>query len=451
MNDLMDFAELPWSREAETGLVGALLMHNDLLDQVADVVRADHFHDPAIGRVFDAVAQLVNAGKLADVITVWELLKESGRDDGIDLAWINGLTLVAGTYRVARRYAELIVEKALARRFVEAAGEVSALSQEAGPVLDRIGMAQAKLEKLQESNTKSAPQPIENFVTGMLDHLQDLADGKVEPGIPTRIPGLDRLLGGGLKPGKQMIDAARPSVGKSSFGEQLCLNVAMQGHAAAMFSMEMSCKEMTNRAVANIGRIELDHIEDGKLTHEEWGRLAEATEQLKNLPLFFDEQSALTLQDIAAKARTLKRRHNLKLLVIDYIQLCGTTNPKLSRHHQLEEISRGLKSLAKQLEITILTLSQLNRDIEKRPNGRPVLSDLKESGAIEEDADVVMLLWCEQEGSESNLMGLDLAKNRQGKKGKVPLHFEGSFQRWRESMQALGKPKAQSSYGGDDL
>lgn len=438
MNDLSEFRELPWSPEAEASVVGALLMHNDLLDQVADIVRADHFHDPATARVFEAVAQMVTAGKMADPITVWDRLKESGKDEGIDLQWLIGLEHGASTApRLVRRYAEIIAEKSVGRGFRNASGEISALANETGPVLDRIGMAQAKLEKLQESNAKSAPQPIENFVSGMLDHLQDLADGKVEPGIPTRIPALDRLLGGGLKPGKQVINAARPSVGKSSFGEQVLLNVAMQGHAAAMFSMEMTCKEMTNRAVANIGRIELDHIETGKLTDEEWGRLSEAVERLRLLPMFFDEQPALTLQDIAAKARTLKRRHNLKLLVIDYIQLCGTTNPKLSRHHQLEELSRGLKSLAKQLEITILTLSQLNRDIEKRAGGRPVLSDLKESGAIEEDADVVMLLWCEQEGSESNLMGLDLAKNRQGKKGKVPLHFEGTFQRWRESTQQL--------------
>ncbi len=438
MNDMSELPELPWSPEAEAGVVGAVLMKNDLLDQVADIIRADHFHDPAIGRVFDALAQMIFAGKPADSITVMERLRQSSKDGGIDLQWLVGLEHGASTApRLVRRYAEIIAEKSVSRRFASAADEVRALANEPGPVLDRIGMAQAKLETLQESSTKSDPQPIENFVSGMLDHLQDLADGKVEPGIPTRIPGVDRLMSGGLKPGKQIIQAARPSVGKSSLAEQVALNVSMQGHTAAMFSMEMTCKEMTNRAVANIGRIELDHIEDGKLTDEEWGRLAEATEKLKNLPLFFDEQPALTLQDIAAKARKLKRRHNLKLLVIDYIQLCGTTNPKLSRHHQLEEISRGLKSLAKQLEITILTLSQLNRDIEKRTNGRPVLSDLKESGAIEEDADVVMLLWCEQERSDSSLMGLDLAKNRQGKKGIVPLQFEGHFQRWRESTQQI--------------
>ena len=170
---------------------------------------------------------------------------------------------------------------------------------------------------------------------------------------------------------------------------------------------------------------------------------------MRDLPLYFDEQPSLTLQDIAAKARTLKRKHDIKLLVIDYIQLCGTTQPKLSRHHQLEEISRGLKSLAKQLEITILTLSQLNREIEKRSSGRPVMSDLKESGAIEEDADVVMMMWRHQQGDASNVIGLEMPKNRQGKTGELALHFEGAIQRWGESTQSLASPKKQSSYGSD--
>lgn len=442
----VSMVSLPWSREAETGLVGALLLDNALLDQVADVVRSEHFYDPAIARVFDAVTAMIAAGKVADVITVYERLRETAQDDGIDLAWLAELTAVAGTSGGVRRYAELIVDKALARRFVGVADEVFALSQEAGPVRDRIGAAQAKLEKLQESSPKSSPQPVERFVVGMLDRIQALADGKIEPGIPTRIPGLDRLLGGGLKPGKQMILAARPSVGKSSLSEQLCINLALHGHAAAMFSQEMTCQEMTDRAVANIGRIDMSRLQSGALDDGDLHRLTEATERMRGMPLFFDEQPALTLQDIAAKARSLKRRHDLKLLVIDYIQLCGTINPKLSRHHQIEEISRGLKSLAKQLDITILTLSQLNRDFEKRASGRPMMADLKESGAIEEDADVVMLMWRQQANDAANIIGLDMPKNRQGRTGEIALHFEGPTQRWGESTQPLVSGKKQSSY-----
>lgn len=450
MSDLNEMPrELPWSPEAEASLVGLLLNDCDMYDQVADILSPDHFHDQATGLVYDTIGCMVVAGKPADVITVHDALVAAKQDNGIDLRWLHELTMASGTARLARRYAELIVEKALARRFVLAAGEVHQLAFDTAPVHDRIGAAQAKLEGLQQSSTKSTPQPVQNFVVGMLDRVQALSDGTIDPGIPTRIPGLDRILGGGLKPGRQMILAARPSVGKSSLSEQLCINLAMQGHAAAMLSQEMTGQEMTDRAVANIGRIDMGRLQSGKLEDEEWSRLVEATERMRDLPLFFDEQPALTLQDIAAKARTLKRKHDIKLLVIDYIQLCGTNNPKLSRHHQLEEISRGLKALAKSLGITILTLSQLNRDVEKRTSNRPAMSDLKESGAIEEDADVVMLMWRHRVGHHSNLIGLDIPKNRQGRTGEVPLCFQGAYQVWGESTESLDAPKKQHSYGKD--
>jgi len=438
---------LPWSQEAETGLIGALLTHNDLIDQVADLLTPEHFHDQAIGRVFSAASQLINTGKQADIITVLNLLQEQSRAQGISLVWLNELTHAAGSARSVRRYAELIADKALARSFASAAGEVVDLAREHGPILDRIGMAQAKLETLQTTSTKSAPKAIQVFVAGMLDRIQAMADGKAEPGIPTRIPMLDRLLGGGIKPGRQMILAARPSVGKSSLAEQLCINIAKQGHACAMFSQEMTCNEMVDRATANLGRIDMGVLQTGRLGVDDWGRLAEATEQMVSLPIFFDEQPALTLPEIAAKARLLSRRHGIKLLVIDYIQLCGSSNPKASRHHQLEELSRGLKSLAKTLGITILTLSQLNREVEKRTSGRPAMSDLKESGAIEEDADVVMLMWRQQQGEHSHLIGLEVPKNRQGRTGEVALRFEGSTQRWGESTESLASHKKSHSYG----
>jgi replicative DNA helicase len=210
-----------------------------------------------------------------------------------------------------------------------------------------------------------------------LERLDDLNTGKVEPGISTGFTMLDTLMGGGFKSGKQIIVAARPSVGKSSFAEQLCINIAQSGHGVAFLSQEMSGQELTERAVANIGRIRLDNIQTGKLEDHEWGRLTDAMEAIKNLPMYFDDQPSLTLFDIQSKARALKRSHNIKVLVIDYIQLCSGVKDS-SRHHQIEELSRGLKGLAKQLEITIITLSQLNREVEKRTIGKPVLSDLKE-------------------------------------------------------------------------
>lgn len=302
------------------------------------------------------------------------------------------------------------------------------------------------MQDLQINRGRSrAPTAIGSSVAVLLDRVQDLASGTQAAGIPTMFKGLDRMIGGGLKPGKQIILAARPSIGKSSLAEQIALNLAMNGHGAAIFSMEMSKDELTDRAAANIGGINLDHLINGQLTDDEWPALTEAVEKLNNIPLYLDDQPALTLHDIAAKARSLKRSHDIKLIVIDYLQLCAGSKDKDNRHHQIEELSRGTKALAKQLGITVLLLSQLNREVEKRTGGRPILSDLKESGSIEEDADIVMLL-SRMATMPSGFQTLycDIPKNRQGRTGSVALGFDGPVQRWRETVmpeQAL-KPAA---------
>jgi replicative DNA helicase len=279
-----------------------------------------------------------------------------------------------------------------------------------------------------------------------LDRIQSRADGTEAKGIPTGIPDLDRMLGGGLKGGKQIILAARPSVGKSSLAQQICLNVAKAGYGAAFFSQEMTKDDLTDRASSNLGRIDLEHVITGELADDEWSRLVEAVERMRSLPLYLDDQPALTLHDISAKARMLKRQHDVKLIVIDYIQLCGAGD-KDSRHHQIEQLSRGLKTLSKQLDLTVITLSQLNREVEKRPGGRPQLSDLKESGSIEEDADVVMLLSRateERDGYRTILC--DLPKNRQGRTGPLYLGFNGKYQEWTATVappQDFRRPQRQ--------
>lgn len=446
LNDIPEEFSLPTAPEAEAGVLSAILLDNNAFDNVADLLTADSFHDERAGIAFGAIASLVMAGKPADVLTVHELVGSRG----ITLLDLNQFAQAASSARHARHYAQIVAEKHLSRRLLTAADDVKTVAFDfAQPVQDRIGQAQAMLEQLQEKAAKGRPQPIQDFIAGAIERIQSFADGQVAPGIPTRIPSIDRRLGGGLKGGKQMILAARPSVGKSSLAEQICVNLAMDGHPAAMFSMEMSSQEMTDRAICCVGRIDMERYSLGKLQDDEWTRLTDAIERMRSMPLYFDEQPAMTLPEIAAKARMLKRKNGIKLLVLDYIQLCGTTNPKLSRHHQLEEISRGLKALAKQLDIAILTLSQLNREVEKRTSGRPQLSDLKESGAIEEDADVVMLMWCQEKKEGYQLNGLDMAKVRGGRTGQVALHFEGQYQRWNESTESLAAKKPASKYGDE--
>lgn len=442
----------PWSPEAETGLLGTILLDNEVWDLVADILRADQFHDHRNQLIFTAIGQLVNAGKTADVITVFDQLAATGKSKEATLQDVHECSVSAGTRRTARQYAVLIAERAMARKLLAASTEVSALAFDTGrPVMERIDEAQTKLSALQDASVQLGPRSIQDFVVDALDRISDLADGKAVAGIPVGVPGLDRLMAGGLRGGRQIVLAARPSVGKSSIAEQFCLNLALNGHAAAMFSQEMSCQEMSDRAICNLGRIDLGRYLTGKLEDDEWGRLADAVERLRNVPLFFDEKPALTLQEISTRARILKRKHDIKFLVIDYIQLCGVSNPKLSRHHQLEELSRGLKSLAKQLNIDILTLSQLNREVEKRPGGRPIMADLKESGAIEEDADLVMLMWRALVNEHHTIVGIDIPKNRMGRTGELAMRFEGRHQRWGESTEGIPEPEKKSSRFGGDL
>ena len=433
-----DFAH--WSPEAEGGVIGGLLLGGaDAFDAVADLLSPDDFHGGLQASAYAAIQSLVLAGQAVDLVAVFEELRRTGTEP--DMQRLHEFTHHYVGTRVLRQHAQIVADRAVARSLQRAAEDVRGIAADVAiPVADRISQSQARLEKVQQTKGKAEPQKVEAFVVGFLDRLQQIADGNVQPGIPTQIPALDSMFGGGIKPGKQVIIAARPSVGKSSLAQQICINVARQGHAAALFSMEMGCAELTDRAVANLGRVELDGIATGKLGDDQWGRVVEAVEDMRNLPLFFDEQPAMSLGDIVAKARALKRKHNLKLLAIDYLQLCSSGKTSDSRHHQIEEISRGLKSLAKQLDITVITLSQLNREVEKRTSGRPVLSDLKESGAIEEDADAVLMLWRHQTGDAGNVIGCAVPKNRQGRVGEFALHFEGAYQRWTESTVSLAAP-----------
>ena len=430
----LDPQSLPWSQQAEMAVLGSLLHDNRAWDQVGDLLLPQHFYAHGHGLVFDAIGAMVAANKPADVITVFEHLQGLGRDEEVGgLPYLSSLTTAVVSAANARRYAEIVAEKALLRGLLEAADGVRELAMEPGSmtVADRLDRAQQLLQGVQVHGGRTMPTPISESVVAMLDRIQNRADGLEPRGIPTGIADLDRLLGGGLKGGKQVIIAARPSVGKSSLAQQICINVARAGFAAAFLSQEMSKDELVERGAANLGRIDLEGVISGRMADEDWSRLTEAVERMRDLPLYLDDQPALTLHDIAAKARMLKRQHDLKVLVVDYIQLCASSADKDNRHHQIEHLSRGLKNLSKQLDITVITLSQLNRDVEKRASGRPILSDLKESGSIEEDADVVLLL--SRNGDEKDgfrVVNCDVPKNRQGKTGGLSLGFHGQYQQW---------------------
>lgn len=431
---------LPFSIESEAAVLGSMLLSPDRYDVAGAILEPKHFHDPRNAAIFQAIAVLVVACKAVDIFTVLDQVQKSGSECSVDLVYLNELAQFSGSVGTVRHYAEIVLERAMMRGLIEAAQKARELATEAGlSVTERLNQCQDLFQQLQAKRGRNDPKAVSELVAPMMDRITALSDGSLQPGIKTKLPTLDRLLGGGAKPGKQIVLAARPSIGKTALALEIAKAFALQGHAAGVLSMEMENGELLDRLTANIGEIDLDHITTGKLTGDEWAWLTQAGDTIREMPLFTDDQPALTLGDIQAKARKLKREHNIKLLVIDYLQLCGSSDKRTnsSRHHQIEEISRGTKALAKQLGLTVILLSQLSRDVEKRVNGKPNLSDLKESGSIEEDADTVILLSVDHVRDDGTVViHADLPKNRGGKKGYLKLAFNGAHQKFVETIES---------------
>ncbi|WP_164886830.1 replicative DNA helicase [Piscinibacter defluvii] len=441
--DEVELRKPPNSAEAEQSVLGGLLLDNGAFDRVGDLLEARDFYRSEHRAIFEAVVQLVEASKPADVVTVYERLQRAGRaEDCGGMEYLDALARSVPSAANARRYAEIVREHAEARAVIAAVDEAAAIAwtAETSPAdkRDRIG---AVLARLEGRAVGREPRAIGDLVAARLDHYSALAEGTEAPGIPTGLRTLDRALGGGLKPGKLVVLGARPTIGKTSLAGQISGTVAAAGHATLILSQEMTAGELVDRFIANTAGVQLEALTSGRLEDADWGNLSSGADRLAASALFVDDSPALNLQQIRAKARQVRRRHGLALVVVDYLQLCSSATPTERRHHQIEAISRGLKQLAKELATCVIVLSQLGRASLDRPDSEPEMSDLKESGAIEEDADVVLLLHPtgRQEPDGSALMLLKLAKNRQGRRGRIALAFDGRLQRWAESESDVSR------------
>ncbi|MEW6705020.1 MAG: replicative DNA helicase [Pseudomonadota bacterium] len=432
----------PHSLEAEQALLGGLLLENAAWDRIGGAIAGTDFYRFEHRLVFDALASLINANRPADVLTVHEELKRLDKDEESGgLPYLNALAQSVPSAANIRRYAEIVRENAEQRALIAAvgSGHEIAWSADGSPVEKRDRIA-ALLDAVGATSCGKEPRTMAELVVERLGHFEALSEGQTVPGIPTRIGSVDRALGGGLKPGKLIVLGARPTVGKTSLAGQIAAAVAAQGHPVLVLSQEMTAGELVDRFIANVGAVHLGGLTTGELGDDDWGRLSEAAEHLSRLPILIDDTPALTLQQVRAKARQVRRKHGLSLIVVDYLQLCSAPDGTERRHHQIEQISRGLKALAKEVDVAVLLLSQLNRASLDRAGGEPELSDLKESGAIEEDADVVMLLHpAGNEAGGALLMLLKIAKNRQGRRGRLALSFDGRVQRWAESAADVSR------------
>lgn len=431
--------ELPWSREAEQALLGAILSDHQVALERSKPLKREQFFDVRHGTILSTIQSMVQRKIPVDVVTVYE---EIGDPDL--LAYLNELSQSAPSAYGAKRYAEIIREKSAKRELIRAAQMALEIAKDDGTGAEKIDKITSLFLGLQKEQVSKVPKSLAEVALLRTQHYEDLQTGAIKAGWPTHIGGMDRMLNGGFRPGGLYILAARPSIGKSSLAQSLGLTQAKAGRKTLFLSQEMSNEELADRGVSNTGRVSYANLLSGNLSTEDWGRASEALAAPAMKDMHVDDQGSLTLADIRAKAKLIP---NLQVLILDYLQLCAGDGK--NRNAEIEQISRGLKSLAKELNIAIISLSQLNRAVEQRADRRPNLSDLRDSGAIEQDADVVMFLWVARELSEgAKLIGLGVDKNRQGRTGTCALHFDGNYQFWSESTESLEAKVATKSLKG---
>ncbi|MBU3653836.1 MAG: replicative DNA helicase [Limnohabitans sp.] len=426
----------PHSLEAESSVLGGLLLDNSAWDRVGDLVTDSDFYRYEHRLVFSAIASLINSSRPADVITVFEHLQSLGKADEVGgLAYLNSLAQYVPSASNIRRYGEIVRERAILRKLVTASDEIAttAFSPKGRPVAQILDEAEQKIFHIGEegSRMKQGFQSMNSLVVDLLDRVEEMSQNPNDiTGVPTGFYDFDRMTSG-MQPGDLIVLAARPSMGKTALAINIAENVAVQeGLPVAVFSMEMGASQLAVRIVGSIGRIDQGHLRTGKLSDDEWPRLTEAIEKLRNVSLHIDETPGLTPSELRANARRLSRQcGKLGLIVVDYLQLMtgSSSDGGDNRATELGEISRGLKMLAKELQCPVIALSQLNRSVEQRTDKRPMMSDLRESGAIEQDADVIMFIYRDdyynKDSKEPGVAEVIIGKQRNGPTGTVKLAF----------------------------
>ncbi|SHN46870.1 replicative DNA helicase [Cryptosporangium aurantiacum] len=431
----------PQDLAAEQSVLGGMLLSKDAIADVVEIVRSNDFYKPAHALVFDTILDLYGRGEPADPVTVVAALA-----DRAELARVGGAPYVhtliqqVPTAANAAYYARIVAERAILRRLVEAGTRIVQLGygSAAGAgreVDDVVDMAQQAVYEITEKRTSDDYTVLEELLQPTMDEIEAIgATGGVMSGVPTGFADLDRLTNG-LHPGQLIIVAARPGLGKSTFGLDVARSASIRNRlTSAVFSLEMSKIEITMRLLSAEARVPLHHLRSGQLSEDDWTKLARRIGEVSEAPLFIDDSPNMTMMEIRAKARRLKQRHDLRLVVIDYLQLMTGNKRVESRQQEVAELSRGLKLLAKELEVPVIAASQLNRGPEQRTDKRPQLSDLRESGSIEQDADMVLLLhredYYEKESPRAGEADFILAKHRNGPTDTVTVAFQGHFSRF---------------------
>lgn len=452
--DENQFARVPPnSVQAEQSVLGSLLIENKTWDFVADKVSADDFYDPVHRLIFSAIQRLIESEKPVDVVTVSEYLGSNNDLDTVGgLAYLATLARETPSAANAATYANIVREKAVRRGLIKASSEIqdAAYDTEQTELPELLEMSEQKIFQISDQRRQSDKgfRTVKTVLQSVIDRMEILTnlDGSIT-GVSTGYTDLD-LMTSGLQPSDLIIVAGRPSMGKTAFSMNIAENVAVRGNLpVAVFSMEMPAEQLTLRMLSSLGRIDQTRVRNAKLEDDEWPRLTSSISILAETRLLIDDTPGLSPSEMRARCRRLVREHGpLGLVVVDYLQLMqvpGTSN----RVEQISEISRSLKGLAKELNVPVIALSQLNRSLEQRPSKRPVMSDLRESGAIEQDADIIMFLYRDEvynpETPDRGIAEVIIGKQRNGPIGTVRLTFLGQYTRFENFVS---DPYADESY-----
>ena len=429
----------PNSIQAEQALLGGLMLDSNAWDRVADRVGAADFYRPDHRLIFTAIRELSERRQLCDAVTLSEYLESRGElDEAGGLGYLGNLVKDTPSSANVADYARIIRDRGLLRELIRAGNEIaaSAYHTEGRPIHEVVDDAERRVFQIAESGKRrgSGFVQLRDVLGPTVDRIDMLHQNKAAvTGLPTGFNKFDEFTAG-LQPGDLIIIAGRPSMGKTSLALNIAENAALshdQQHPTAIFSMEMSTEQLAFRMISSLGRVDQSHLRNGRFGDEDWPRINGAIQMMSEAPIFIDDTPAMTPTEIRARARRLQRESGLDLIVVDYLQLMHVAGSTENRATEISEISRSLKALARELSVPIIALSQLNRSVEQRPDKRPVMSDLRESGAIEQDADLIAFIYREEvyehDTPRAGIADIHIAKQRNGPTGEFQLTFLGRF------------------------
>ena len=430
----------PQNIEAEQAVLGAVLIKKEALTEVQEILKPEDFYREAHRIVYSAMEDLFINNEAVDLVTLTEQLRKKDQLDKVGgLAFVTALANSVPTAANVIYHAKIVREKAELRSLIDAATEIAGKAYEDADEVETImDEAEKKILSIAASRTVSDFEPIKSILMNSIDRISTLYESKGGlTGLSTGFKDLDALTSG-LQASDLVLVAARPSMGKTAFTLNIAAHAAMRGHSVAFFSLEMSKEQLVQRMLCSEGAIDSQRLRTGQLEGEEWGKLIGTADKLSKAKIYIDDTPGITVMELRSKSRRLKAEHGLELIVIDYLQLMQgrSTRNSDSRQQEISEISRSLKALARELNVPVVALSQLSRSVESRQVKKPMLSDLRESGSLEQDADIVMFLYREdyydQDTENKNITEVIIAKHRNGPVDTVSLFFQKEFTKFRD-------------------